>query len=130
MYGGARSEELRTAWEAAVRRLEADDARVAHFVFTHWTEQHPRVADDQAMADELVAWLRQQPFLRERLAVGQPARPRHARSAGMPGSPRLAVAEAARVAGRAGARMSRQSDPRPSITRVPALVHRVVSSDK
>ena len=65
MYGGARSEPLRLAWTAAVERLEAGDARVHHFVFTHWTELHPRVVDDRAMADELTAWLRQQPFLRK-----------------------------------------------------------------
>jgi len=63
MFGGARSAPLRLAWTAAVARLEAADARIHHFVFTHWTEQHPRVADDRAMADELAAWLRQQPFL-------------------------------------------------------------------
>ncbi len=64
MSNGARNEALRTAWTAAVGRLEADDPRVHHYVFTHWTEQHPRVADDRAMADELVAWLRRQTFLR------------------------------------------------------------------
>jgi len=62
MSNGARNEALRRAWTAAVQRLEAADPRAHHFVFTHWTEQHPRVADDRAMADELVAWLRQQSF--------------------------------------------------------------------
>jgi lysophospholipase L1-like esterase len=65
MYGGARSEPLRAAWTAAVQRLEAGDGHIHPFVFTHWTGLHPRVADDQAMADELTAWLRQQPFLRK-----------------------------------------------------------------
>ena len=63
MYGGAQSEPLRTAWEEAVRQIEAGDARISHFVFTHWSKTHPRVGDHRAMADELVAWLRQQPFM-------------------------------------------------------------------
>ena len=63
MYGGAQSEPLRAAWEEAVKQIEADDARVSHFVFTHWSKTHPRVGDDRAMADELSAWLKQQPFM-------------------------------------------------------------------
>ncbi len=63
MYGGARSESLRVAWESAVKQLEAGDEHISHFVFQHWTQTHPRVADDQAMADELVAWLKQQGFM-------------------------------------------------------------------
>jgi hypothetical protein len=47
-----------------VSRLEADDPKVTHFAFTHFSASHPRVADDQAMADELVAWLRLQKFTR------------------------------------------------------------------
>ncbi len=66
MYGGARSVPLREAWEAAVRQLEAADPAVHHFVFTHWTKNHPRVADDRAMANELVGWLRAQPFIQRR----------------------------------------------------------------
>jgi lysophospholipase L1-like esterase len=58
MPGGARSERLRTAWEQVVARCEKDDRHVRHFVFSHWSETHPRVADDHAMADELVAWLK------------------------------------------------------------------------
>jgi lysophospholipase L1-like esterase len=63
MFGGARSEPLRAAWEAAVKNLEAHDAHVSHFVFTHWTSTHPRVVDDRMMADELIAWLKQQDFM-------------------------------------------------------------------
>ena len=63
MFGGAQSEPLRTAWEAAVAALEADDKGISHFVFQHWTRNHPRVADDQSMAKELIAWLKQQPFM-------------------------------------------------------------------
>ena len=65
MHGGARSAPLREAWEAVVRQVEADDPRASHFVFTHWSSNHPRVSDDHAMADELVAWLKQQPFMRK-----------------------------------------------------------------
>jgi lysophospholipase L1-like esterase len=61
MYGGAQSEPLRAAWQAAVDQLESSDAGISHFAFTHWSHTHPRVADDQIMANELVAWLKQQP---------------------------------------------------------------------
>ncbi len=64
MWGGAQSPELRRAWEAAVAELEPVDPHVAHFVFQHWSNNHPRVADHRAMADELIAWLKAQPFLR------------------------------------------------------------------
>jgi lysophospholipase L1-like esterase len=63
MYGGAQSEPFRQAWESAVTQLEAADPAISHFVFAHWTRSHPRVADDRAMADELIAWLKQQPFM-------------------------------------------------------------------
>lgn len=66
MSGGAKSDVLRAAWEPAVAQLEAADPHVTHFVFTHWTGTHPRVADDRAMADELIAWLRKQVFMRDR----------------------------------------------------------------
>ena len=64
MYGGAKSTPLREAWEASVKEAEAGDAAVSHFVFTHWSSNHPRVSDDRALADELVAWLKNQPFMR------------------------------------------------------------------
>ena len=63
MYGGAQSESLRQAWESAVTQLEATDPAISHFVFTHWTRNHPRVADDRIMADELISWLKPQPFM-------------------------------------------------------------------
>jgi lysophospholipase L1-like esterase len=63
MFGGAQSEPLRQAWESAVTQLEATDPAISHFVFTHWTQNHPRVADDRALADELIAWLKQQDFM-------------------------------------------------------------------
>ena len=62
-FGGAQSEPYRQAWESAVTQLEAADPAISHFVFAHWTRNHPRVADDHAMADELIAWLKQQPFM-------------------------------------------------------------------
>lgn len=67
MFGGAQSERLRKPWETAVARLEAEDARLTHFVFKHWSDHHPRVADHRAMADELIAWLREQPFMEAHL---------------------------------------------------------------
>lgn len=60
MFGGAQSARLRGPWEAAVAELERDDPKITHFAFTHWTGHHPRVADHRVMADELIAWLRQQ----------------------------------------------------------------------
>lgn len=63
MYGGAKSAELRSAWEAAVTKVEAHDPAVSHFVFRHWSLNHPRVSDDRAMANELTAWLKPQPFM-------------------------------------------------------------------
>ncbi len=63
MYNGAKHEGLRAAWEAAVQQLEAADKQVHHYVFTHWSGPHPRVADDRALADELTAWLKTQDFM-------------------------------------------------------------------
>jgi lysophospholipase L1-like esterase len=63
MYNGAQSEPLRQAWESSVTQLEATDKSISHFVFTHWTSNHPRVADHRAMADALIAWLKQQDFM-------------------------------------------------------------------
>lgn len=63
MFNGAQSEPLRRAWESAVAQIESADQNVSHFVFKHWTGNHPRVADDRAMADELVAWLKGQKFM-------------------------------------------------------------------
>jgi hypothetical protein len=63
MYGGSQSAELRHACEAAVAELERADPHIAHFVFQHWSSNHPRAADHRAMADELIAWLKRQPFM-------------------------------------------------------------------
>jgi lysophospholipase L1-like esterase len=64
MFGGAQSEPLRMAWESAVTQLEATDPAISHFVFTHWTQNHPRVADDRVLANELITWLKQRKFMR------------------------------------------------------------------
>jgi lysophospholipase L1-like esterase len=60
MYGGSQSAELRDAWNVAVLELEANDSRISHFAFTHCSKNHPRVADDRQMAEELVAWVKGQ----------------------------------------------------------------------
>ena len=75
MWGGAQSPELRVAWSAAVAELGKTDPRVTHFVFQHWSSNHPRVSDHRAMADELIAWLKPQPFLRTRQACAGSRRP-------------------------------------------------------
>ncbi|MBI5210483.1 MAG: hypothetical protein HY927_10985 [Elusimicrobia bacterium] len=64
MYGGAQSAPLRRAWGSAVERLEAGDPGVSHFVFTHWSKDHPRARDARALADELIGWLKRQDFMR------------------------------------------------------------------
>ncbi|HEY1629049.1 MAG TPA: GDSL-type esterase/lipase family protein, partial [Tepidisphaeraceae bacterium] len=64
MWGGANSQPLRKAWESADAQLEASDRAITHFVFTHWSSNHPRLADHRAMADELIAWLKQQDWAR------------------------------------------------------------------
>lgn len=63
MWAGVNSPDLGPAWGRAVAQLEAGDPAISHFTFRHWTNNHPRVADHQAMADELVAWLGPQPFM-------------------------------------------------------------------
>lgn len=65
MFGGAQSERLRIPWETAVGKIENADNRVSHFVFEHWSNNHPRVADHRAMADELIAWLNAQEFMQK-----------------------------------------------------------------
>jgi lysophospholipase L1-like esterase len=67
MYGGSQSEPLRLAWEAVVKTVEADDPAISHYVFTHWSSNHPRVTDDRALADELNVWLKQQVFMQRYL---------------------------------------------------------------
>jgi lysophospholipase L1-like esterase len=63
MWNGANNTDLKSAWQAAVTELEKSDPKISHFTFKHWTGQHPRVADHQQMADELIAWLKKQDFM-------------------------------------------------------------------
>jgi hypothetical protein len=63
MFGGAKGPELRAAWEAVVHEIESNDNAVSHYVFEHWSSNHPRVSDDRAMADELTKWLKRQPWM-------------------------------------------------------------------
>jgi lysophospholipase L1-like esterase len=69
MFGGAKSEPLRVAWEKAVQRLAAEDAHLHTFVFQHWSETHPRASDHRAMSEELVSWLKTQPFMQRFLCL-------------------------------------------------------------
>jgi lysophospholipase L1-like esterase len=64
MWGGKNSPELAKAWDDAVADLEAADTQVGHFVFNHWSSNHPRLDDHRALAGEIVAWLRLQPFMK------------------------------------------------------------------
>jgi lysophospholipase L1-like esterase len=64
MGGGATDPFLRKSWEAAVARLASTDPAIHPFVFGHWSDNHPRVPDHRAMADELVAWLTWQDFMK------------------------------------------------------------------
>lgn len=70
MYGGSQSQALREAWEAVVREVEAGDPAVSHYVFAHWSSNHPRVSDDRALAEELIAWLKRQAFMKPLLTSG------------------------------------------------------------
>ena len=63
MFNGEQNPSLVEAWASAVAQVEATDKGISHFVFTHWTSTHPRVKDDRMMADELIAWLKQQTFM-------------------------------------------------------------------
>ncbi len=63
MWGGARSPDLKAAWAAAVKELEASDPAISHYAFAHWSQRHPRVSDHRIMADELVRWLKAQAWM-------------------------------------------------------------------
>lgn len=64
MYGGMHSKPLDAAWKYIVAQLEADDKKISHFVFKYQAMNHPRVAEDRKLADELVDWLKQQDFMK------------------------------------------------------------------
>lgn len=58
MYGGSQSQRLRGPWQEVVGILESEDPNLTHYIFNHWSSQHPRVADHQKMANELASWLK------------------------------------------------------------------------
>jgi lysophospholipase L1-like esterase len=64
MYGGMHSEFLNRAWKDIVTQLEAGDKDISHFIFKYQAMNHPRVAEDRILADELVNWLKQQDFMK------------------------------------------------------------------
>lgn len=64
MWGGKNSDQLRPAWEKAVAELESGDPKITHYVFDHWSGQHPRVADHRILAAELTDWVKRQGFLK------------------------------------------------------------------
>jgi lysophospholipase L1-like esterase len=63
MWAGIHSEFLVREWTAVVSRLESGDPAISHFVFAHWTSNHPRIADHRILAGELIGWLKTQPFM-------------------------------------------------------------------
>jgi lysophospholipase L1-like esterase len=71
MWAGTNSGTLKAAWAKAVTGLESGDPGISDFTFVHWTDNHPRVADHRALADELDPWLKRQAFM-----AGLPAGPR------------------------------------------------------
>jgi lysophospholipase L1-like esterase len=64
MYGGMHSEFLNRAWKDIVNQLESGDKDISHFIFKYQAMNHPRVAEDRILADELVTWLKQQDFMK------------------------------------------------------------------
>jgi hypothetical protein len=64
MVGGMSSEPLNKAWKEIVTQLETGDKNISHFVFKYKAMNHPRVAEDRILADELITWLKQQDFMK------------------------------------------------------------------
>jgi beta-lactamase class D/lysophospholipase L1-like esterase len=64
MYGGMHSSELDAAWKDNVAQLEANDKNISHYVLKYQAMNHPRVAEDRKLADELIDWLKQQDFMK------------------------------------------------------------------
>jgi len=63
-YGGMHSKPLDAAWKYIVEQLEAGDKNISHFVFKYQAMNHPRVAEDRKLADELISWLKEQDFMK------------------------------------------------------------------
>jgi hypothetical protein len=64
MYGGMHSKPLDVAWKYIVSQLEAGDKNISHFIFKYQAMNHPRVAEDRKLADELITWLKEQDFMK------------------------------------------------------------------
>ncbi len=64
MYGGMHSAPLNMAWKYIVEQLESGDKNISHFIFKYQAMNHPRVAEDRILADELITWLKQQDFMK------------------------------------------------------------------
>jgi lysophospholipase L1-like esterase len=64
MFGGMHSEPLNEAWKEIVTQLESGDKGISHYIFKYQAMNHPRVAEDRILADELIAWLKQQDFMK------------------------------------------------------------------
>ncbi len=64
MYGGMHSKELDAAWKYNVEQLEANDKNISHYVLKYQAMNHPRVAEDRILADELINWLKEQDFMK------------------------------------------------------------------
>lgn len=64
MYGGMHSKQLDAAWKYNVETLKANDKNISHYVLKYQAMNHPRVAEDRKLADELVDWLKQQDFMK------------------------------------------------------------------
>ena len=64
MYGGMHSKELDAAWKYNVEQLESNDKNISHYVLKYQAMNHPRVAEDRKLADELVTWLKEQDFMK------------------------------------------------------------------
>ncbi len=64
MYGGMHSKNLDAAWKHNVEQLESNDKNISHYVLKYQAMNHPRVAEDRKLADELIEWLKQQDFMK------------------------------------------------------------------
>jgi beta-lactamase class D/lysophospholipase L1-like esterase len=64
MYGGMHSKALDAAWKDHIDRLESSDKNISHYVLKYQAMNHPRVAEDRKLADELIDWLKQQDFMK------------------------------------------------------------------
>jgi beta-lactamase class D/lysophospholipase L1-like esterase len=64
MYEETHNEFFGRAWKDIVTQLESGDKNISHFVFKYHAMNHPRVAEDRILADELINWLKEQDFMK------------------------------------------------------------------